>query len=292
MDKSYFSKLDTALHSCSRTQIRLISLLAIILIALADIAVGHEIALAIFFILPIAISTWHLGHRDGIIFSVICAALWFIVDFKLPGHPYVNPAAPYWNTVARLGFFLIIEGLLNQLKIHLEIEKELARTDDMTGLLNVRGFTMQAEKLFGLAARHNRPVVLAYMDLDNFKQVNDNFGHSEGDKVLQAVGKKTLTTLRTTDVAGRLGGDEFAIVLPETDEAGARASFAKLRDALLQEMKEHNWPISFSIGVVFFDAPVSTLDEAIKIADGMMYQVKRGGKNNVIFQHYLGGDPS
>lgn len=286
MGSNKFAKFDLVLRKCSGIQIRLISLMAVFLIATADIAVGYEIAIAIFLILPIAITTWYISHRDGLIFSIFCAIIWFLIDTIFSGHVYINPAAPYWNTAARLGFFLIIEGLLNQLKIHLAIEKEMARTDIMTGLLNVRGFTLQAENLFGLAARHNRSVVLAYMDLDNFKKVNDEFGHSEGDRVLQVVGEKILSSLRVTDVAARLGGDEFAIILPETDEMGAKAVFDKLRGDLLHEMQKYNWPIGFSIGVVSFDAPVNNLDEAIRIADSLMYQVKKGGKNSVIFEHY------
>jgi len=75
-------------------------------------------------------------------------------------------------------------------------------------------------------------------------------------------------------------------VLPETDEAGAMRMFDTLRTNLLQEMNIHNWPISFSIGVVSFDSPPSNLDEAIRIADALMYRVKNSGKNNIIFEHY------
>ena len=176
--------------------------------------------------------------------------------------------------------------MLNQLKIRLGIETRLSRTDNLTGLLNVRGFTEQAEKLFILAARHKRPVTLAYIDLDNFKQVNDKLGHSEGDKALRVVSEQFLSSLRATDVAGRFGGDEFAILLPETDEVGAKSIFNKLRSELIQETQKHNWPIGFSMGVVSFDSPAFHLDEAIRIADSLMYQVKSSGKNHIVFRHH------
>jgi diguanylate cyclase (GGDEF)-like protein len=215
---------------------------------------------------------------------MLSACIWFLNDYT--SHVYINPIAPYWNALARLGFFMVTVVLINQLTIHLGIVKKLSKTDSLTGLLNVRGFTDRAETLFGVAARHSRSVVLAYIDLDNFKKVNDALGHSEGDKVLQVVGGKFMTSLRATDVAGRMGGDEFAIVLPETDEAGARFMFDTLRTHLLEEMNKHSWPISFSIGVVSFDSPPSDLDEAIRIADALMYRVKTSGKNNIIFEHY------
>lgn len=257
----------------------------IALIAVLDVANGYEISTSIFFLIPIAISMWYVSHRAGVIYSILCTALWFLTDTLFTGHVYINPIAPYWNGMARLGIFLITEELFNRLKIHLATEIRLSRTDDLTGLLNVRGFTEQAEILFGLAVRHKRPVVLAYIDLDNFKRVNDNFGHSEGDKVLRVVGENVISSLRVTDVAGRLGGDEFAIVLPETTEEGAKSVLNKLRDTLFQETQKYGWPIGFSVGVVSFSPSTYSLDEAIKMADSLMYKVKTSGKNNILFQH-------
>ncbi len=277
-------KLDGMLQGFSSLKIRLVTLAMITVIALVDLVSGNEISISIFFLLPVAISTWYCNRRTGIAFAIFSAILWFMIDYS--ERKYANPIAPYWNATARLGFFLVTEELLTQLKMHLGNEQMLARTDALTGLLNVRGFTEQAGILFGLAARHERPMVLAYIDLDNFKKVNDELGHSEGDKVLRFVSDKISTSLRGTDVAGRLGGDEFAIVLPESDEAGARSVLDTLRSALLQEAQAHGWPISFSIGVVSFDPPSSGLDEAIKVADSLMYQVKESGKNNIIFRHH------
>jgi diguanylate cyclase (GGDEF)-like protein len=282
-----FAKIDSYLSKRSCNQINFLSLLIIALIAIIDDLTGNEIGVSIFFLIPIAISTWYCGYSVGIIISIVSAFMWFVNDYT--GRSYINPIAPYWNAFARLGFFLITVTLLNQLSIHLLIVKKLSKTDSLTGLLNIRGFTEQAEKLFGVAARHTRSVVLAYIDLDNFKKVNDLLGHSEGDKVLQVVGKKFMTSLRATDVAGRMGGDEFAIVLPETDEAGSKFMFETLKAHLMDEMKSHNWPISFSIGVVSFDSPPSDLDEAIKIADALMYRVKATGKNNILFEHFPPG---
>ncbi len=149
---------------------------------------------SIFFLIPVAISTWYGSRRDGIITACISAFAWLLVDSN--SRIYINPVAPYWNALVRLGMFLVAEELLDQLRIRLGIEKTLSRTDNLTGLLNARGFFEQAEILFGLAARHNRPITLAYLDLDNFKKVNDELGHSEGDKVLRAVGDTIQSSLR------------------------------------------------------------------------------------------------
>jgi len=281
-------KLDRVLRNFSRMQIRLLSLAMVTVISLADLVSGNEFSISIFFLVPVAISTWYCNRRTGVVFSVFSAILWFVIDYA--ERTYSHPTAPYWNTTVRLGFFLVAEELLSQLKVQLGNEQNLARTDALTGLLNVRGFTEQAEMLFGLAARRGRPVVLAYIDLDNFKKVNDERGHSEGDKVLRIVSDRISSSLRVTDVAGRMGGDEFAIVLPEVDEAGARIVIDTLRRVLLREAEIQGWPISFSIGVVSFDTPSSSLDEAISIADALMYQVKESGKDNIIFRHHRQSD--
>lgn len=261
----FLAKVDSTLNKCSCREIAIVCLMVMGLIGGADYLSGQEISVSVFYLIPIAISAWYCGHRAGIIFSILSAATWMFLD--LANGSYHNPVAPYWNTAVRLGFFLVTEGLLNKIKILLSIEKSFATRDALTGLLNYRGFAEQVETLFDLAVRHDRQLILAYIDLDNFKKVNDDLGHSEGNHVLQAVGEIITTSLRATDVAGRLGGDEFAIALPETDEAGAQIVFETLRTALLQAVKKYRWPITLSIGVVSFDSPALSFDEAIKIAD-------------------------
>lgn len=282
--KHIIANINLVLREYSYARINLVCALLVALISALDVVVGYEVAVSIFFLIPIAVATWYGGQRTGIFYSLVSSVIWFFVDNLIFFHPYINPVAPYWNAYVRLGFFLVTEELLNYLKIQMEMEKTHARTDALTGLLNVRGFTGQVEKIFALAARHNRQVTIAYIDLDNFKQVNDEQGHSEGDKVLQVVSKVISSALRTTDIAGRMGGDEFAIVLPETDEAGARTVFGTLRAALLLQTQNHGWSIGYSIGVVSFDAPPESLDAAIKIADSLMYRVKTGGKNSIVFE--------
>ena len=281
-----FDKINSFLGRRSYAQIIVICLLLSALIAKIDLLSGYEISVSIFFLLPIAISTWYGSHPAGIFFCVLSAALWLIMDDVIFQHPYANAFAPYWNAAVRLCVFLIAGELLNHLKIHLNNEKLQARTDDLTGLLNARGFTEQAEKLFGVSARHNRNITLACIDLDNFRKVNEQSGQKEGDELLRAVGSKIAASLRASDVAGRMGGDEFAIVLPETDEAGARSMFDTFRITMQQEMEKNNWPVSFSMGVVSYNSPRANPDDAIRIADSLLYQAKTGGKNATCFASY------
>ena len=277
---------DKLLSQLSAIQVGMLSLALVAIIAAANYAAGYEITISIFYLIPIALATWYGSYRLGVFFSLLSAFIWYMVDTVFSGHPYSHSLIPYWNTGVRLALFLATTLFLTLFQSKLNNEKTLSRTDSLTGVMNGRGFTELAEKMFELSERHGRSTTFAYIDLDNFKQVNDELGHSEGDRVLRSVGETFLQSVRRTDVVGRLGGDEFAIVLPETNESGAKLMLEKLSVELSNAMHKHNWPVSFSIGVVTFNLPPYNLDEAIKTGDALMYRVKQNGKNNILFENY------
>lgn len=160
-------------------------------------------------------------------------------------------------------------------------EKELALTDYLTGIANRRSFYMTLEAEVNRFERFKRPFTLVYLDIDNFKVVNDKKGHAEGDKVLIEVAGILSSRLRKTDVIARQGGDEFLILLIETDASLAKKLIESLREDLNKAMKEHDWPVTFSLGVLVCLNSVDHAGELIKIADALMYEVKKHGKNNV-----------
>ncbi len=283
-----FDKIDSFLVRRSYAMIVAICLLLTALIARVEILFGYEVSVAAFFLIPIAISAWYAGRMTGIAFCILSAAIWLTIDVPVFQHHYENPYAPYWNAAVRLGFFLVAEELLSYLKMHLEIEKRQARTDDLTGLLNVRGFTEQAEKIFGVSARHNRNITLACLDVDDFGKMHERFGRKECDELLRVVGRKIAASLRASDIAGRMGEDEFAILLPETDESGAKSMFENFRIALSREMEKHGWPVGFSLGVVSCNSPRANLEDAVKIADSLLYQSKADGMHEVRFANCPG----
>jgi diguanylate cyclase (GGDEF)-like protein len=284
--KRYLRHIDAVLRRRSALEIRNAALLLVVFISAAAYLLGYEITISTFFLIPIALATWYGSYRQGIYFALLSAFICLLIDTVFAAHAYSHPLIPYWNTAVRLGLFVITTLFLTQLKTQLNSEQSLSRTDSLTGVMNGRGFAEVAEKMFELGARHGRPTCLAYIDLDDFKKVNDELGHSVGDKVLKTVGEVFLESVRKTDVVCRLGGDEFAIALPETSEAGAIIAFNKLRKNLALAMQKHNWPVGFSIGVISFDLPPANFDDAIKLADALMYQVKKSGKNNILFDHY------
>ncbi len=132
------------------------------------------------------------------------------------------------------------------------------------------------------AARYTHPFTVAYIDLDNFKFINDSFGHAVGDSILITVSDTLRANLRNTDTVARLGGDEFSVILPETgDYESVETLFNKVRGNLLNAMKKKNWTVTFSIGVVIYLKPPSSVDEMINIPDKVMYSIKNARKNMV-----------
>ncbi len=169
----------------------------------------------------------------------------------------------------------------DQLKNALQREQEISRTDALTKLPNRRAFyeTLEAERVRSL--RYHHSLTVAYVDLDNFKKVNDSLGHAEGDEVLMSVAATLRTNLRASDFVARIGGDEFAITLPQTNARSSETVLQKLRASLLEAMASRNSGVTFSIGAVNFMEPRDPLDTLVQIADGIMYGVKTRGKNGV-----------
>ena len=161
--------------------------------------------------------------------------------------------------------------LLIRLRALVEIQTSLAQLDGLTGILNRRAFKARYEMFAKLAARRPQPIALGYLDVDGFKGVNDTQGHRVGDQVLTAVANTITERLRTSDVVARMGGDEFAILLPDVGVGGTTRLISEIRESLLALASRNHWPIGYSIGVVVFQVPPASAEEAISYADRLMY---------------------
>ena len=155
----------------------------VVLIGVLDVLTGYELYLSLFYLLPISVASWFVGRRSGVVTSIVCAFIWFTSDV-ISGHTYSHPAIIYWNTAIRFGFFFITAILLSALNKALEHEQKLARTDNLTGAINRNFFSELVQMEIYRSQRFGHPFTLAYVDLDNFKAVNDNLGHHAGDNVL------------------------------------------------------------------------------------------------------------
>lgn len=263
--------------------------LLVVLQGLINYWAGADLSFTLFYLLPVSFVAWLVGRRAGIIMACVSALTDFTTQ-ELMAHFAGHPFLPYINAVTGLGAFLFVVYFISALRRSLEHERELARTDDLTGLLNRRSFMEAASQEIMRARRFRHPFTVAYMDVDNFKAVNDHYGHSTGDTVLRTVGQTIKQSLRELDLIARLGGDEFVILMPETDDEAARTVVARVQQQIAAVVAQRNWPISFSIGVVTWTTPPRTVDFMLKQADAAMYAIKNEGKNRVAHLK-LSGEP-
>jgi diguanylate cyclase (GGDEF)-like protein/PAS domain S-box-containing protein len=161
---------------------------------------------------------------------------------------------------------------------------ESAIIDSLTGINNRRSLLNAAEKEFERSNRHNTPISIIMLDIDNFKLINDTCGHQAGDAVLVNVGKALSSFIRKIDTAGRYGGDEFCIILPETNLTEAKAAALRLLEAF-HKVKipsiSHQGYLQASLGVACKDEYVSNLEDLLARSDLAMYQAKKRGRNRV-----------
>lgn len=257
-----------------------IALIVSAVVGLLDHFIGPELSSALFYVLPITIAAWFGNRQHGIALSTIAAIIWLLTDIT-SGREYSHPTIVYWNAFMRLAMFLVIAHLLSSFRERLRLEEAAADTDELTGILNARGFNEKLELATSYAHRYQHPLTLVYIDLDNFKAVNDTLGHGTGDILLATVAQLFRDKIRSTDIIARLGGDEFAIVLTETDYASSNTAIKHLQKCLLEEMKRNDWPVTFSIGMVTFEQMPEDVRDMIKIADDLMYSVKKDKKNAI-----------
>jgi len=174
-----------------------------------------------------------------------------------------------------------------QLQEKTEALRALSITDSLTGLLSRRYFEERLGKEIERTRRHGLPTCLVMVDIDDFKIINDTFGHPMGDKVLQATAKAIRNTLRAIDVAFRYGGEEFAVILPHTSKAAARVISERVCAAIfggreIEAMLPEKMGLSISAGLASFPEDAASISELVQNADQALYQAKRQGKNQVV----------
>ena len=265
----------------------IVGVVLVILLGIIDYLSGYELDISLFYLIPIFIVVWYTDGRMGLVFSFASTGVAFLANY-FAGQTYSNPTILVSNTLLHLGFYLLVAWLVASLKKTSTGNLELARTDYVTGAISVRYFYELAQIEIRRSQRYRHPITMAYIDLDNFKTVNDQLGHSTGDRVLRAVTDGIRRQVRNQDTLARLGGDEFVLLLPETDGVAARTALNKIHASLVDEMLRNGWMVTFSMGVVTFKEAPKTVDEMVKMADNIMYSVKVAGKNGVKYSTYLG----
>lgn len=274
--------LERQLDRLAGGQLLTLAACGVLIVGGVDYLTGYDVSMSVFYLAPVALAAWYGGRSSGILIAALSCTSWFVADLAA-GHRYASPLIPVWNALVRLTFFVITAMLLTALRQSLRDQQLLARTDSLTGLCSRRVFEERLVHDLALAGRRNGVLTLAYVDVDDFRRVNETYGHAGGDRVLRLIGRVFGESLREADTAARLGGDEFALVLPDTDSDGARQTIAKLERELRKAFAAGHLEVTCSIGVVTLMDPAISAERAIAAADEAMYQVKQTGKGAVRF---------
>ena len=246
------------MEGLSKSQLMAIAVGTVLILGVIDYFTGTEFSLSFFYLFPVAIMAWARSKNSGLAFSVLCASVWLTTNL-LAGQVFTSPFIEVWNTLIRFGFFATVAVLLAELRHALEEERILANTDPLTGALNRRSFNDIVDKKMITAEVNRRPYTMVYIDLDNFKTVNDRLGHAVGDLVLKLVVDTIQTYIRNTDFLARLGGDEFIMGIKERADIEIQEVTPDNRDSLSTGFLPHIRSISLrsclSSGFVFLYVP-------------------------------------
>jgi diguanylate cyclase (GGDEF)-like protein len=233
----------------------------------------------------------HQGYRVGDVRGGISVA--FPIDGAEQGkaHARRTTLLLFLGTLALLVSVLwwLVAGLRRQLAAAESRIREMAMTDDLTGLRNRRHILQRLREELARASRNGRALTVAIFDVDHFKRVNDEHGHDAGDEVLRAVGAMATRALRSSDLIARYGGEEFLLVLPETAGPGAAVIAERVRAGVEAMRVDHGGEalaVTISFGLAIFDptAPKGESGETlIKRADAALYRAKAGGRNQLVW---------
>ncbi len=272
----------------------LITLLAasVVAIAVADYLTGPDVGLSLIYLVPIVIAGRRASRTVAVALASAAASGWMIADAASHGVTAVSS----WNGATRLAIFAGAAVLMarlrdderrlgelnRQLQAGLALEQRLARTDPLTALANGRMFRDEVQRALARARRDREPLTIAYLDLDNFKALNDRYGHAEGDEILKDVASGISAAIREGDLAARLGGDEFALLLHGCGEQALGAIGERLLAQVEAVASRYpDVPFGATIGFAECTAEASDPEAAIRAADRAMYAAKFKGKNRI-----------
>jgi diguanylate cyclase (GGDEF)-like protein len=201
-----------------------------------------------------------LGTIEGVSAAALSSLLNYFTNQKYL--TVQNDAMLYVNIAIDCVLLLALALLSTQLRKSLQRERTLSRIDFLTGAVNKRYFSEILTYEISRSVRFQRPFCLAYIDLDNFKTVNDIKGHTAGDLLLQILVRVAKESFRLIDRVGRLGGDEFVILLPETGAENGKKAIERFRETVLTEVSSRNFPVTMSIGLAVFNHSPFNADDA------------------------------
>lgn len=272
------------LHKIPARVIFTLSIMFILFMGYIDFITGHELVFSIFYLIPVTIIAWFNGKNSAFFASLLCGITGFYV-FICSGEEYESILYPVWDCVVLVLMFIIISALIARMKNQMNIITSITRTDPLTGCYNRKYFYETVNRELEKSKRNGTTVGLAYIDLDNFKTINDTMGHKAGDFLLVKTAESVNHVIRTVDSLFRLGGDEFAILINNPVPSELSSMFARIEDRLHNDLPDmYRGLVTFSIGVVTCLSCSITAEDLVEMADNLMYEVKKSGKNNVLYR--------
>lgn len=235
-------------------------------------------------LLPVLVIAWIEGNKGGLLIACFAAAMWAAGDVA-SDRQFSSEWIPWANAATRVMVYSLVAMLAAAVSRRLEREHETARQGALTGLQNRRAFLDAGNFEIERAKRYAHPVTVIFLDLDDFKRLNDSKGHDAGDAALRTTAKALVGGLRSSDRVARLGGDEFAVLLPEIGYEQALEAGRKIAMSV-------DWalgvfpPVRASIGVAWFGQADRTFPAMLKAADDLMYEVKKGGKGAMLTRYF------
>lgn len=254
-----------------------------VMVSIIDAFTGTQVSLTLVYLLPIYLCARFIKPKQTwimVFFSTLC---WLLSDLYSQGEDLV-PLISLVNTIVRLATFSLFNYLLLSNIEYTRVAIKLSTIDPLTGLSNLRHFNQLASDMLSRNHRQSDRMVIASLDLDNFKSVNDTFGHAAGDEVLKMVAQTLKNSLRPSDLIARMGGDEFALILTNISAKDAALRLEEAIDVIRLSAHDLGYDIGASVGAVEVK-PGDTQGLAALLAqtDALMYQVKAEGKNGLVF---------
>lgn len=267
----------------ARTTVSVASFVVVVVLLYSAPSDAHMTAL---FLVPISFGAWFISPAAGWLGAVLSSIVLFIYETQ---HHHGGSGIVYVNALLNIGMYSFFAFVLSEIRSLYEREQELSLHDPLTGLMNRRALTGAITLESRRLNRRHYPLTLAYVDIDDFKKINDQLGHDAGDAYLRHLAQVLKSTVRATDYVARLGGDEFAVLLPETGPTAAQLAIGKVHENLLTVIQQKTPAVSVSIGVVTFETTAESAAEMVRVADEAMYEVKRSGKNRASYKIYRAG---
>ncbi len=241
---------------------------------------GAAPALLALFAVPVAIVTLTASASAGILFSVLGIAAWLAAGLLTA--PEGNLL---WMTllhgILNLALFLGIVYVLTEFKKVLMREREYTHEDPLTGLPNLRGFFELAEREITRAKRKITPISVAYLGLDNLKEIVEKHGKKTADVILRKLAHSLVSNTRGTDVSARISDTDFILLMAETGIEGGLKGIRRVNELLQQTIEEFEMPISFSIGLVTYNILPDTIQQMIDEANALTDRPFTPGEDNI-----------